>query len=239
MTRAEEQLYIISGIVSRNKDGILPSNTASFFIKFLEEKNQFNEVKLEYEFGSSEKLSETEASKDETEIIPQLATTLNQKNIKIAQRESLMWNTKQQKAIEYGNILHEILSFIKTKDDIDLALTKAIENGLIVSSQKEDVSKTIYEIVNHQDLSLFFSNEHKILNEKTIIQKEGNLVIPDRMVLTKLNEIYLLDYKTGTHQTKYQLQLENYQNAIEKMGFKVTKKALVYIGDTSEIVNLQ
>ena len=142
------------------------------------------------------------------------------------------------KAIEYGNILHEILSFIKTKDDIDLALTKAIENGLIVSSQKEDVLKTIYEIVNHQDLSLFFSNEHKILNEKTIIQKEGNLVIPDRMVLTKLNEIYLLDYKTGTHQTKYQLQLENYQNAIEKMGFKVTKKALVDIGDTLEIVNL-
>ena len=239
MTRAEEQLYIISGIVSRNKDGILPSNTASFFIKFLEEKNQYDEGKLEYEFGSSEKLSETEESKDETEIIPQLTTTLNMKNIKIAQRESLMWNTKQQKAIEYGNILHEILSFIKTKDDIDLALTKAIENGLIVSSQKEDVLKTIYEIVNHQDLSLFFSNEHKILNEKTIIQKEGNLVIPDRMVLTKLNEIYLLDYKTGTHQTKYQLQLENYQKAIEKMGFNVTKKALVYIGDTLEIVNLQ
>ncbi len=239
MTRAEEQLYIISGIVSRNKDGILPSNTASFFIKFLEEKNQYDEGKLEYEFGSAEKLSETEESKDETEIIPQLATTLNMKNIKIAQRESLMWNTKQQKAIEYGNILHEILSFIKTKDDIDLALTKAIENGLIVSSQKEYVLKTIYEIVNHQDLSLFFSNEHKILNEKTIIQKEGNLVIPDRMVLTKQNEIYLLDYKTGTHQTKYQLQLENYQKAIEKMGFKVTKKALVYIGDALEIVNLQ
>jgi ATP-dependent exoDNAse (exonuclease V) beta subunit len=127
MTRAEEQLYIISGIVSRNKDGILPSNTASFFIKFLEEKNLYNEGKLEYEFGSADKLSETEESKDETEIIPQLATTLNMKNIKIAQRESLMWNTKQQKAIEYGNILHEILSFIKTKDDIDLALTKAIE----------------------------------------------------------------------------------------------------------------
>ena len=137
----------------------------------MEEKNQYDEGKLEYEFGSAEKLSETEEIKDETEIIPQLTTTLNMKNIKIAQRESLMWNTKQQKAIEYGNILHEILSFIKTKDDIDLALTKAIENGLIVSSQKEDVLKTIYEIVNHQYLSLFFSNEHKILNEKTIIQK--------------------------------------------------------------------
>ena len=149
-----------------------------------------------------------------------------------------MWNTKQQKAIEYGNILHEILSFIKTKDDIDLALIKAIENGMIVSSQKEEFLKTIHEIVNHQELALFFSREYKIVNEKTIIQKEGNLVKPDRMVLNNQNEIYLLDYKTGSHQTKYQYQLENYQNAVEKMGFKVTKKTLVYIGETLEVVNL-
>ncbi|QBZ96991.1 UvrD-helicase domain-containing protein [Flavobacterium sangjuense] len=238
MTRAEEQLHVISGMQSRSKtSGEYPNNMATFFIKFLEDKG-FDENKLEYEFGKAEKLSVTKEAKDETETIPQLSATLNPKNIKIAQRESLMWNTKQQKAIEYGNILHEILSFIKTKEDIDLALTKAIENGLIVSSQKEEVLKTIREIVNHQDLQLYFSNEHKILNEKTIIQKEGNLVKPDRMVLNKQNEIYLLDYKTGSHQTKYQLQLENYQSAIEKMGFKVTKKALVYIGETLEIVNL-
>ena len=238
MTRAEEQLHVISGMQSKNKDGILPNNMASFFIKFLEEKNEFDESKLEYEFGKAEKLSVTKESIDETETIPKLSATLNPKNIKIAQRESLMWNTKQQKAIEYGNILHEILSFIKTKDDIDLALTKAIENGLIVSLQKEEVLKTIHEIVNHEDLASFFSNEYKILNEKIIIQKEGSLVKPDRMVLNGNNEIYLLDYKTGSHQTKYQLQLENYQNAIEKMGFKVTKKALVYIGETLEVVNL-
>ncbi|MDN3678567.1 UvrD-helicase domain-containing protein [Flavobacterium paronense] len=238
MTRAEEQLHVISGMQSKNKEGSYPNNMATFFIKFLDERNQFNESKLEYEFGKAEKLSTTIATKDETETIPQLSATLNPKNIKIAQRESLMWNTKQQKAIEYGNILHEILSFIKTKDDIDLALTKAIENGLIVSSQKEVVERTISEIVNHRDLQLFFSNEYKILNEKTIIQKEGNIVKPDRMVFVKQNEIYLLDYKTGSHQTKYQLQLENYQNAIEKMGFKVTKKALVYIGETLEVVNL-
>ena len=71
-----------------------------------------------------------------------------------------------------------------------------------------------------------------------IIKKEGGIVKPDRMVLVNKNEIYLLDYKTGLHQEKYTQQLENYQNAIEKMGFNVTKKALVYIGETIEVVNL-
>ena len=236
LTRAEEQLHIISSM-NIKKDGSLPNNMSTFFIQFLQDKG-FDENKLEYEFGITTKLSPENNKLQETQTIPQVAATLNPKNIKIAQRESVMWNTKQQNAIEYGNIIHEILSFVKTKTDVNLAITKAIENGLIISSQKEEVSKTIYEIVNHQELSGFFSENNKVLNEKTIIQKEGNLVKPDRMVVAKDNEIYLLDYKTGLHQAKYQLQLENYQNAIEKMGFKVTKKALIYIGETINVVNL-
>ena len=238
LTRAKEQLYIISRMQTPNKEKQYPNNMASFFIRFLEDKGDFMENKMEYEFGTPEKLSETKEIIDETETIPQILSVLNPKKIKIAQRESLMWNTKQQKAIEYGNIIHEILSFIKTKEDINLALTKAIENGLIVSSQKEEVKKTIQEIITHDALESFFSNEHKILNEKTIIQKVGTVIKPDRMVLSNNNEIYLLDYKTGLHQSKHTQQIENYQNAIEKMGFKVTKKVLVYIGETINVVNL-
>jgi hypothetical protein len=80
------------------------------------------------------------------------------KNIKIAQREALMWGTHQQEAIEYGNVIHEILSFVKTKNDVDLAITKSIENGLITFGQKI-VLKTIHEIVNHSELEICFAGE--------------------------------------------------------------------------------
>jgi ATP-dependent exoDNAse (exonuclease V) beta subunit len=236
LTRAEEQLYVISGLVSENSKGELPNNMATFFIEFL--GNEFREEQLEYEFGSNEKISTTKEAVSNALTIPQLSKTLNPKNIKIAQRESIMWNTKQQKAIEFGNIIHEILAFVKTKNDIDLAITKAIENGLIISSQKEEVLVTISEIVNHKELTDYFSEEHKVMNEQTIIQKEANIVKPDRMSISKDNRVFLLDYKTGLHQSKYKLQLENYQVAIEKMGFKVVKKALIYIGEAIEIVNL-
>ena len=239
LTRAEEQLYIISEMQNISKtSGEYPNNMASFFIKFLIDQNKFDENKFEYDFGNSQRLSKEKKIEKTTKTIPQLTEILDPKNIKIAQRESLMWNTTQQKAIEYGNILHEILSFVKTKNDVNLAVTKAIENGLIIASQKEIVEKTIFDIVNHPDLIAFFTEENVILNEKTIIQKEGNLIKPDRMVLTATNEIYLLDYKTGSHQAKYTKQLENYQDAIEKMNYQVTKKALVYIGETLEVVNL-
>ena len=58
------------------------------------------------------------------------------------------------------------------------------------------------------------------------------------MVLTKNKEVLLLDYKTGMHQVKYQKQLQEYEDAIESMGYKVVKKALIYIGKQIEVVNL-
>ena len=207
------------------------------FIQFLVDKS-FEVAKLEYDFGQPIKVSANVETEKHTEIIPQVTKTLNPKSIKIAQRESVMWNTKQQKAIEYGNIIHEILSFVYTKNDIELAITKAIENGLIISSQREEVLKTINEIVNHAEVLDFFSESNKVLNEQTIIQKESNVVKPDRMVISKENKVFLLDYKTGLHLPKHQLQLENYERIIHDMGFIVAKKALMYIGETIEVIHL-
>ena len=238
LTRAEEQLYVISNMNLSRKGEVPKNNMCTFFINYLESKNLFKVDQLKYEFGKETKLSTNKKHVDTSKRIPLVAEILNPKNIKIAQREALMWGTLQQEAIEYGNVIHEILSFVKTKNDIDLAITKSIENGLIIFSQKETVYKTIWEIVNHRELEIFFAEGNEVWNEQTIIQKQGKTIKPDRMVLTKDNEVFLLDYKTGTHNSKYQLQLENYQSAIELMGYKVVKKALIYIGKEIDVVNL-
>ena len=53
LTRAEEQLYIISQNVKPRKDGEYPSNMASFFIKYLIQQGLYDENQLEYPFGNS------------------------------------------------------------------------------------------------------------------------------------------------------------------------------------------
>ena len=238
LTRAEEQLYMISNMNLSSKGEVPKNNMCSFFINYLENNGGFDKNKLEYEFGNATKLSVAKQHVDTSKTIPLVSEILNPKNIKIAQREALMWGTHQQEAIEYGNVIHEILSFVKTKNDVDLAITKSIENGLITYAQKETVFNTINEIVNHSELEICFADGNEVLNEQAIIQKEGKTIKPDRMVLTKNKEVLLLDYKTGIHNVKYQQQLENYQTAIESMGYKVVKKALIYIGKGIDVVNL-
>jgi ATP-dependent exoDNAse (exonuclease V) beta subunit len=238
LTRPEEQLYIVSQYVEPNDKQEWPNNTASYLLKYLKSIHLFEAEKLEYELGIPQKYSGEKKATISPKKITRVAEVLPIENIKIAQRESLMWGTLQQEAISYGNVIHEVLSYIQTKADIDLAVKKALENGLIASKQKDLVEKTIGEIVNHKDLAVFFDEKNTVFNEQTIIQKQGDLVKPDRMVLRNNQEMYLLDYKTGKYVPSHQQQLQKYQEAIEQMGYTVIKKALIYIGNEIEIVNL-
>lgn len=238
LTRAEEQLYIISQKLLPSKEGELPGNMASFFIKYLQWKNLYKEDQLEYAFGSSSSSSQKLRHQDTSKYISTVSQLLDPKSIRIAQREAMMWGTHQGEAIAFGNIVHEILSFIQTKEDIEAAIVKAIESGLITRVQEKIVCKAINDIVNHPDLTDYFEKGNIILNEKSLIQKEANTIKPDRIVINLANEVFLLDYKTGQPHAKYTRQLENYQMAIEKMGYNITKKALVYIGKQVEVLLL-
>ena len=46
------------------------------------------------------------------------------------------------------------------------------------------------------------------------------------------------DYKTGEKHNKHKAQLEEYELALQEMKYTVAKKALIYIGESIEIVTL-
>lgn len=237
LTRAEEQLYIISSWKDRNKQGNLPNNLASFFIEFVEDRVDFDPSVLKYTWGNSDRISKKRHGESQIEIIQPVTSSLAAENIKIAQREAMMWGSKQQEAIEFGNTMHEVLSFVKNKYDVDLAVAKALENGLISESQKEIVFQMLNDIVFHHELNDFFDDKSQVFNERTILKKGVKNYIPDRIVINK-KDAYLLDYKTGNHNQKYITQILDYENALNEMGFSVQKKSLVYIGEKIEVVNL-
>ena len=106
---------------------------------------------------------------------------------------------------------------------------------MITPTQKEVVFQTILQIVEHPVLINHFAAGNRVMNEQTIIQKEGKIIKPDRMVLTPDQKVYLLDYKTGVANSKYIEQLNDYQNAIEEMGYIVVEKVIVYIGAKVEL----
>ncbi len=237
LTRAGEQLYVISNM-NKKKDGSFPENLSTYFVEYLENKKLFDPDIYSYSFGKQEKISEPSPETEKNKDIKLVDFPLQSSAIKIAQREALMWGSQQQDAIEYGNTIHEILALIKVKEDMPLAIEKSLESGLITSSQKEIVQNTIQEILNNEELLEFFNADYKVLNEHAIIQKEGATVKPDRVVLKSRNEAMILDYKTGVFQESHRRQIEQYQDALEKMGYSISKKTLLYIGKDLKVLDL-
>ncbi|BCY27683.1 UvrD-helicase domain-containing protein [Flavobacterium okayamense] len=236
LTRAEEQLYVISNKLQTKKGDIVTNNLSFYFIDFLDSQGKFN-GDLEFEFGLAKRISEFKPKINSSKNIELVQNKFPFENIKIAQKEALLWGTEQQEAINFGNVFHEILANIKTKKDINLAIDKAIETGLISLNDIDFIQSKIHEILNHNSLKLFFSDEAKVMNEQTIIDSEQGNIKPDKIVFYE-NSAMILDYKTGDKKKSHIYQINNYANVLERMNFNVIKKALVYTGDKVEVVIL-
>jgi ATP-dependent exoDNAse (exonuclease V) beta subunit len=239
LTRPVEQLYVISSM-NLDKSGLPKKNTMSgFFIAFLQQQGVFAASKLDYTFGTAQKMSETKIVISNVKEIEKLTAFLPMDAIKIAQRETLMWDSSQQEAVDFGNLIHEIMANIQTSADVSNALQKATLAGLITPDQWNVFEQKINAILQHELLQSFFQTEAKVINEQTILTPEGHFIKPDRLVQINENEMMLLDYKTGKPLLTHQNQILNYAKIVEAMGFQVVQKTLVYIDEMNiEVVEV-
>ncbi|MDR2222360.1 MAG: UvrD-helicase domain-containing protein [Flavobacteriaceae bacterium] len=230
LTRAEEQLYVLS-YNNVSKNGEFANNLSKYFFEFLVRQQKYDSQTLVYEFGDPRKVSPTiefvkESGNEEISAVKHI---FDFDRIKIAQREALMWDSSLGEAIEYGNIVHRIMSFILSKEDKEDALNRALEEGLIKESQKAEIEQKIAEIIEHTDLQDFFDGMGEVFNERMIIGAGHRNSIPDRVVF-KGKVAYLLDYKTGKEEDSYKKQVEEYAQVLERMGYQVVKKVILYTG---------
>ena len=238
LTRAVEQLYIISQAVKPKTDGTFPYTMSAFFAKYLTQQGLFNTNTGLYEWGNKLKISKPSKTKTLPVPIELVNELIHPSKIKIAQREALMWNSPQQEAIAYGNVIHEIAASLYTADDLPSALQKTIESGLIAQNQLQQVSQTLTQLLQHPEVAEAFAAGNKVWNEQAILQPSAAVVKPDRIVQLPSGAVILLDYKTGAPKPQHEKQLAEYENVLVKMGFVVSKKLVVYLGETPNVIHL-
>ncbi|WP_299249033.1 exodeoxyribonuclease V subunit beta [uncultured Lacinutrix sp.] len=231
LTRPVEQLYIIGKKDISKKGELNLKSYSGLLIDYLMSTGHWKDTETVYSFGTPQKpeSKEKELSIKTIEQQEFISTAKEDHNIKVIASSGYLWDTKQEDAIEKGNLVHDIMEHIKTESDIDIAINDFESNGIINTTQAKALKESILEIINHTDLKTYFSEDNIIYNERDIISKTGKLYRPDRLIINNKNEAVIIDYKTGLHNPKYQHQLQDYQDVLEEMDFKVTKKLLLYI----------
>lgn len=104
-----------------------------------------------------------------------------------------------------------------------------------VSGEPEEIRERLLQLFEKTfaDTALrpyFYPDEaDRVLNEVAIITGKGEIRRPDRVVF-KSGHVMIIDYKTGRdYKTKYEAQLAEYRECIEKMGYSDVRTEILYI----------
>lgn len=226
-TRASERLYIMSDYHEKPKNS---PNIPDMLWDFATSE-EGNAEKRKFHFGNKIGPVSQKEKKQEVLLAEHFySSPVQNQAVNIVTRAGAMWDSSQQEAIEKGEIIHEILAQIDNSDDLNTAVEWAIINGLIIETQKKNISETIKGIISHDELRPYFSQNSENFNERDIITSEGERLRPDRLNFQG-EKVSIIDYKTGGFVDDHENQVRKYANTLRKMGFEIEKSLLVYTHD--------
>ena len=239
LTRAVEQLYVITEMKISAKGEENTNFYSGVFINYLIQNKLWKEGVLEYYFGDEIRVSKNELQSSVAEIHQKfISTPWQEHNVVLLAGASKLWDTNQGEAINFGNLFHEILSKIITEKDVSKIIAAYHQEGIIDKNQLLIINSTIISVVNHPKLASYFSEEVTVYNEREIVDTDNQIIIPDRLVFLGENEVVIIDYKTGNPSAENHQQLLKYERVLKTMHFKVDKKLLIYINDKIDVVEV-
>lgn len=133
--------------------------------------------------------------------------------------------------VRMGIFTHEILAQINTAKDVEKVLESYLLEGTITNEEKSQINDRIFNIINNENYSKYFKENQLVINEKDIMISENgtsSIYRPDRLIETE-NGLIIIDFKTGDKKEKHQLQIDEYQSVLEKLGKKVIESQIVYV----------
>ncbi|MDN5554499.1 UvrD-helicase domain-containing protein [Prevotella sp.] len=255
-TRAEMGLYIYG---KRDKNGTTRSAIIEECIgnvgKILgtQVDGDYNDYQqsIEFEFGElPQDLSVKEknndgnifrgVSKNET-----LSITSHKNNVKFRQSnksdEFVKAGIEDEQAIQkkefinVGNVMHSILSEIKTEKDIDYSLRKLEEEGVVYDNNitSDKLQKMLRDSFDNKLVKEWFSDKWQVFNECAILKvnPENNKVEtkrPDR-VMTDGKKMIVVDFKFAAPREEHKVQVKEYMQLLHDMGYSDVNGYLWYI----------
>ena len=230
-----------------------PSDDAAFD-DFFVNNNEFDIVEGEeqtsFNYGNFDatllNIKEKDAKDDEVKILElkegeQAPATLNWfDKLQVDADPTMIWAERGSfMPEEWGSLVHQILSKIKTIDDAERALRPYVNDGTIDEEQAAKLLDTFRKVTDIPELKPAFSADAVVKNEMDIHTYDGRIIRPDRYAETPHGTI-LIDYKTGKAHEEYFNQLQDYTAALMQMnGNQSIKAYLVYLGDEIKLVEVK
>lgn len=146
-------------------------------------------------------------------------------------------------AVEYGIMLHDVMSKIYHRSDIESAVAEYADGHGLSDDKAQFLLGDVRRIVDHPDCAPFFADNVDVRNECEMVcegEMTGNdsndkimTFRADRIVIDKAeNKVYVVDYKTGkdddNKRERHKRQVDRYCNILRQMGYYNVEGYLIY-----------
>jgi ATP-dependent exoDNAse (exonuclease V) beta subunit len=214
MTRPIEELHIIT---QKGNLETIPKGLPDIFARIIPELNDHDVI-----YGTRKK----KAVKKTSRIVTTTPFIFN-----LAQATSVVAERSVQSTEAlFGTLLHEVMALVDVPQDLGRALSQSNAKERLGTIQYERLFKKAKEIVAHEKLTAFFDPANTPYKERALFATKGELLRPDRFVITPDRKVFLLDYKTGKYSESHANQLDEYAKYLSEQGLNVKQKLLVYCG---------
>lgn len=166
----------------------------------------------------------------ETKNFISTSTSFNyfNKEILVADNSHGTISDETNNKIKFGILLHEILALINNKEDAERVLQRFCTSENISAEEQKQLTEILNSIFEISIVNEWFKPNNKVYTEIGIIEKNGKVHRPDRVII-KDNNVTVIDYKTGQEDIgKHKNQLTKYMNLIKDMNFKNIEGYLLY-----------
>ncbi|MCO6358418.1 UvrD-helicase domain-containing protein [Roseivirga pacifica] len=228
-TRPREKLYLSAPLpkrpgASRINElllGILPE--IGFDVEEMDEQTVFAFGQDENKIGKSEETTDSQT----LTVYPENSYLKKLKIRNDSDRFFMLQDTEEAQNITLGNQVHEVLSAIRVKEDLDLVLRQMQQAGELRAKTAALVKERIEKLFEDQQIASWFSDDYEVYNEREL-WFEGKVHKPDRL-LTKGKEAIIIDYKKEKESDAHHTQVKRYMTAMLALGYDKISGFLIYV----------
>ncbi len=231
-TRPEDRLYVFSGKKPK-KVTDEPKKINALLYSILESKKMNGDwdpesgiyMEGEKSLPTKRKIKELK-SKELTEFI----LTSKRAEWKARGVNHVLMNlmeTKPEDPRLFGMAIHEVLSKLVKYDDLIHLIDKMTLNGEIPSDMKDEIIIQVKNILEIPQVKDWF--EPGVINkaEADILLPGNGMIRPDKVIFNK-NEVIIADFKSGMPDKAHEVQMNQYKEQLELMGYENVKCCLLY-----------
>ncbi|MDH6534343.1 Dna2/Cas4 domain-containing protein [Parabacteroides sp. 52] len=128
-----------------------------------------------------------------------------------------------------GTVMHEVLSAVRTIDDVPAAVETYRLKGLLNREEANELVTQLQTLLTNPQVVSWYTAPIRVLNEVEILSGTKKPRRPDRVMLSG-NKAIVVDYKFGEQEDKqYHNQVRNYLKLIQQMGYSQVEGYLWYV----------